>query len=456
MKGRTWEAGCSVATLLFLGYAKGVLRLSPLHSLALIQRTSDRHTSLALISSDKDFFEHEQTHHHLICGRQLLIFVILNFSFVMASRPLAPRGFSLKESHLSTEGWYGDVDSPRQIDETLIRSLALQIAVVIAFGHLLSLRQISNRWWLVSLLSIIIYILFPTLPVAQLIRNTLSALWRARCKRVNLAFSLGVSFGMYAATTSGSLPMLHFEVSALRRNQKRHDAWFIGRILALLVLLTQLTGTLFLWVRRASVYGGPYRLWAIDNRNLEVASCSIVVVFISIAIQCINSTWEMVDVQPFELDPQQPQQGPALNPESGIPGTTQLPRISSQLTLTVDPGTNQPGPSPSRHQRRTMSTREFIKDITSRTSHLYSKLLASGSRILCPIPLPRIMSSFATQWALLARELQLDLELATYCTCYFTPSSAWLEMKWGQDTDGNTGACQYPVTRQTLDGQRSH
>lgn len=123
MKGRTWEAGCSVAVLLFLGYTKGVLRLSPLHSLALIQRTSDRHTSLALISSDKDFFEHEQTHHHLIRGRQLLNFVILDFSFVMmASRPLSPEAFlSTKTISQQRDG----MATSTHLDRLMRRSSAL-------------------------------------------------------------------------------------------------------------------------------------------------------------------------------------------------------------------------------------------------------------------------------------------------------------------------------------------
>jgi hypothetical protein len=202
--------------------------------------------------------------------------------------------------HLTAKGWYGDIDSPRQVEETLIRSLALQIAAAIAFGHLLSLRKVSSRWWPVSVLSIITHAFFPTLSVAQLIRNSLSAFKVLHTKGVfrHLDSYVSASLGMHAMKASQpghSQPMLCFDIAVLRRTRRRYDAWFLGRVLVLRVLLTQLTGTVFLWVRRARVYGGPYRLWAIDNRNLEVACGAISVVFLSISIQCLNSTWEVLD-----------------------------------------------------------------------------------------------------------------------------------------------------------------
>ncbi len=200
--------------------------------------------------------------------------------------------FSPEYSYLNEEDFYGDPNSIRSAQETIIRAVALQLAVVIAFGHLLSLQQISSHRALASVLSVVTCVLFPTVPVVQFLRNvfwTATTLYRKGGLFQHWTFYLSSVLGMHAVKASRpseTAPLVHFDPTAVRRTRMRYGVRFVGRIFVLLVLLAQLVGTVVLWVRRAVVYPGPYRLWGIDNRNLEVASGAIIVVLLSMGIQC--------------------------------------------------------------------------------------------------------------------------------------------------------------------------
>src|SRR5947207_12470845 len=172
--------------------------------------------------------------------------------------------------HLSKEGWYGDPEVVRSTKEMLVRSFAIQLVVTASYGHLLSLRNISNKASALLLLYVLGTVFFPTLPLAQLLRHFRSAIARA-CRDGTLVnrmrFNVSACLGMYGTVShhdEETKPILNFEFPRLRQTRRHYNILWIGRMFVLVALLAQLCGTIVLWVRRSYLYGGYYRLWGFD------------------------------------------------------------------------------------------------------------------------------------------------------------------------------------------------
>ena len=192
---------------------------------------------------------------------------------------------------------------------TLIKSLAVHLTSAASFGHLLSLRNISNGGSVILLVHIIAVVLFPLLPVAQALRQLCFAMALSFQKRpLDVRFSIAVFCGMHATNSAQEglneplRRLVEMDRSRLCRTRAPYGYLWLGRVVVLLALLAQYCGTILIWWRRTS--RAPYvRVWAIDIRNLEVALGGCFTIFSSLVISFLNTRWKVVDESEHDSEP---------------------------------------------------------------------------------------------------------------------------------------------------------
>lgn len=352
--------------------------------------------------------------------------------------------------YLSKDNWYGDPLSTRGTRETLIRSIAIQVTATVAFGHLMSLRNLTRKRSVILLLYATGSILFPTLAIAQLLRHvgfaaTVAFSQRAVNKnwRYYVCICLGVH-GTAAQDGNRTEAISQYPPSRLRSSRSRYNILWCGRILVLLVLLVQFCGTMVLWLRRAYIYQGYYRLWALDNRNLEVVIGGTLVVFISAGILTINTNWEILDDQSSSTSLasstqiQRSHQVSNSYAASATPAAGLEPLIVVESeTLAIDPPTQLLPLSFSISRRQTPDSRfanplffrRMVFYLASQSKSLSSQLWAAYSAF-------RIFNASLSQWLhrFYPSNLQWDIELA-----YLLHMTFYMFIAMGGNTTSNLG-----------------
>lgn len=204
----------------------------------------------------------------------------------------------------------------RTVTETTLRSFALHFVATAAFGHLLTLQNRIHTGQKTAALEIVMFIFLPTLPLAQLLQN-IYWLFRRRPPYVNVSIYLALALGVKLPGSSDGNGGVSYH-SVIRKTMPYGILW-VGRSLVLCALLTQFTGTIFLWYRRAQSPVGLHRkffeecqgrpmeskicrdrplwpwnkLWAIDSRNFEVALAGLVIILSSLIIHMLNAEWSL-------------------------------------------------------------------------------------------------------------------------------------------------------------------
>jgi hypothetical protein len=125
-------------------------------------------------------------------------------------------------------------------------------------------------------------------------------------QRRDLAFCLGTCCGMYVTSpepdqSMETRPLIQVYPHRIRRKRASYNILWAGRVIILLAVGTQYCGIALLWFRRAICFRRPgvwIRLWAIDTRNLQMASGGLTAVIISLVISFLNTEWAIED-QPF-------------------------------------------------------------------------------------------------------------------------------------------------------------
>jgi hypothetical protein len=186
----------------------------------------------------------------------------------------------------------GSDDWPlRSVKETILRSVAIHLATSASYGHLMSLQQISSSrksgGWMLLLLAMLGFLLFPTLPIAQTMRRIRGALRLARKRR-----GRGMLSQLFVVSCLGVvLTSADGRTDNLRPHQKSYSIKWFGRMLLLLLLIVQYCGTIFLWIRRFRQVKG-FCLWALDNRNLESVLGGLWAVLLCAGIRLVNTEWK--------------------------------------------------------------------------------------------------------------------------------------------------------------------
>jgi hypothetical protein len=194
--------------------------------------------------------------------------------------------------------------SLRDVQETLIRSAALHIVAAASFGHLLTLRHRIKGPSVAVLFEVLGFLLFPTLPIAQLIRQcslVISKKILRRNRSGSLSYYLCAFLGMHVVVCdrkNSTKSILELDHSKLRHKQGRYRILWLGRMAMLLLLVIQYCGTILLWVRRfRKAFGSELamfsqvRMWDIDNKNLLIACGGLTSVLASLAISILNIEW---------------------------------------------------------------------------------------------------------------------------------------------------------------------
>ena len=153
---------------------------------------------------------------------------------------------------------FGNSSSLRSVKETLIRSFAIHLVAATTNGHLLSLQNYHYKLSIPSCFYIVVFLLFPLLPLAQLLRNLLLALPlipSQRRKGITFYTSAGCEMHTAKSSTGDSCPFTEIKYEEIRFQRKSYDLVWIGRVLVLAGLAVQYIGTILLRFRRALLAG---------------------------------------------------------------------------------------------------------------------------------------------------------------------------------------------------------
>jgi hypothetical protein len=150
-------------------------------------------------------------------------------------------------SYLRDIGWYGDHKIARGSTKTLIRSVAIQVVAATSYGHLMSLRNSTNRPPSIVLIYLVSCILFPLLPLAQLLRQiaiTLCVVFKRRhfCEHLRLYLSgiLGIE-ATSSQLTHTSDSILKHPFASLGETRSRYNLVWMGRMIVLAALNSTLS-----------------------------------------------------------------------------------------------------------------------------------------------------------------------------------------------------------------------
>ena len=154
--------------------------------------------------------------------------------------------------------WSGQSSAVRGMKETLIRSLGIQVVALASYGHLLSLQDMPRSGSLHLILLPLFFFLHPELAIVQLLVRTIVVSFRAlRNGRTPFRYFLGACFGMHARCSPSSdqtTPLLDIPHQELQSEVGKYGVLWIGRLVLLLALLAQYSGSAVLWFRRTSHY----------------------------------------------------------------------------------------------------------------------------------------------------------------------------------------------------------
>lgn len=202
--------------------------------------------------------------------------------------------------------------------EVLIKAIALRVACVIAVGHLTSLQKRSRSS---QVKDVILFILFPTIPLARILLRISDSVWRAlhrnrhgRPSNNNYRWSYWICAccGMemvregYAVNNNTVAPLdsIDPDDAALIRVSEKRGVLQYARLFVILTFIIQVSLTLVQWGRRiqfSSCHGslsGHYMLTEpqladsfIDQGNALVAFGALFAALSSLLIEAGNYTW---------------------------------------------------------------------------------------------------------------------------------------------------------------------
>jgi hypothetical protein len=190
--------------------------------------------------------------------------------------------------------------SLRSVGETLIRPFALQFAAVATVGHLLSLRNSPYKRSTTLLLYMAEFLLFPMLPLAQLLRQLRSAIALSfDGRRRGVTFYASACCRMYIVKSGQAVdaePIIEIDPLKIQRKRALYDVLWLGRIVVLLALVVQYCGVVVPSFRRQNYYRA--KEWQIDIRNLVIALTGLIALISSLAISLINTEWKIESEPP--------------------------------------------------------------------------------------------------------------------------------------------------------------
>ena len=191
--------------------------------------------------------------------------------------------------------WHGDVESARSVNEVLIRSLAIHIAAISSYGHLISLQGATKTRSFRLILSCLIYYLFPLLPIVQCIRRLINLTRHIlRRNKTSYRYCLAVFLGIHVILPENprqSVPLDKVAFASVQPRLGQFSILWAGRLMILIALVTQFVSTCLLGFRRDIIYKGLTRTWGIDALNQHIAISGVIVAIHNLLITILNTQW---------------------------------------------------------------------------------------------------------------------------------------------------------------------
>ncbi|ORY16916.1 hypothetical protein BCR34DRAFT_597308 [Clohesyomyces aquaticus] len=190
-------------------------------------------------------------------------------------------------------------EATRTRTEIIIKTVALQVAVIAAAGHLNSLQNVSRKRWRAILWEMAWFIAVPMYHIAALLNRTVQCIGiirRIGRRSVSVGYCVSGILGLHATHRTGhdddkfdSLPLFSIPLEDVRRVRKDRGLFWVGRVVVLAASITQAVATLVLSGRRLS----NGQLGEIDIRNAAVALGGLLVQLMGLAILLRSERWEI-------------------------------------------------------------------------------------------------------------------------------------------------------------------
>ncbi|PVI08222.1 hypothetical protein DM02DRAFT_156145 [Periconia macrospinosa] len=220
--------------------------------------------------------------------------------------------FEGEAAYTCLASFLGESQGERTLKEVLIRSLAVHIISLSAYGHLMSLQGVTSAYHLQKnwkpIFMLLIFFLMPEVAVVQLVRRTCCGVVRWFRNRQQPFYSwyyVSMSLGIYASESSvgDNLVALHtINPRNLRYERKSYSSMWLGRLVVLVILLIQDLGSLGIWYRSYWVYSDHWNTFThFDLQNSRMALGGFAVVVNSILITLTNLKWHHGSAEEVQL-----------------------------------------------------------------------------------------------------------------------------------------------------------
>lgn len=203
----------------------------------------------------------------------------------------------------------------RMLKEVLIRSLAVHIIALSAYGHLLSMQGVASAYhrqekWRPAIM-LLVFLLVPEVALVQFARRTCRGVLRwfrnrsSRQQPIDSWYCVSTSLGNYTSESCVEkklVPLHTIHPRNLRYERKSYDFMWLGRLMVLLVLLVQGIGSLGIWYRSYSVYLDHWNTFMhFDIQNFRMVLGAFAVAVNSILITFTNLRWHHESTEEVNL-----------------------------------------------------------------------------------------------------------------------------------------------------------
>lgn len=240
----------------------------------------------------------------------------------------------------------GELGASRTSSEIMWRSLGIHIIALTTYGHLMSTQGLTqNLPGSQCMMNLVAFFFYPALPAVQFLHRFCATILRTvhyRHSRVPIRYWIASCLGSQVVTAGKVRPLYAVDPDEIRRESRRRNATWVGRVIVLLLLLYQILGTI------AILFRGVYKFQELDNRysnedirNLEISIGAAWATLSSLGLLVLNGEWHHVppvasslDFQPMELDADRASQDSDLDEPRMSLGADNLLKHMRQINAT--------------------------------------------------------------------------------------------------------------------------
>ena len=189
--------------------------------------------------------------------------------------------------------YFGNTNSPRTLREVSIRTFAIQVIAFVSVGHLMTMQGVTLIRSATAIVMLLAFFTIPEILIVQLLYRIGKVICRAISgQRASCRYRIAACVGSHVVTADMSVPMERIDPSTLRFQKSKYNIIWIGRLLALLLVLVQSTGSCMIGYRSLTQFNYLTNHYVIfDFYNSKVALGCVAAVLHSILITLLNGEW---------------------------------------------------------------------------------------------------------------------------------------------------------------------